>query len=107
MDYRKQEYVFLGLSYVNETGDPFSYNINVYVLSVTKLLFILGDKSRILRGTWFYDHTWQPMEEGYSTQVETQYLSTFLGHRLYEETTSLQKGNKPGKTLWVNDSLMV
>ncbi|KAH3854843.1 phospholipase DDHD1-like [Dreissena polymorpha] len=54
-----------------------------------------GDKSRIIRGTWFYDHTWQPMDEGYSSQVETQYLSSFLGHRLYEETTSLHKGNKP------------
>ena len=62
------------------------------------MFFVTGDCCKIMRGTWFYDHTWQPVEDGYATQIETEYLGKFLGHRLNEETDQSQKGSKTGKT---------
>lgn len=54
-----------------------------------------GDRSKIMRGTWFHDGTWQPVEDGYASQIETEYLGTFLGHRLDEVPPSDRKGPKP------------
>ena len=59
--------------------------------------FFQGDTCTILRGTWFYDGTWQPVEEGYAKQIETEYLGKFLGKRLDESTTLTDKGQKYGK----------
>lgn len=60
-------------------------------------LYSQGDRSKIMRGTWFVDGTWQPIEEGYSTQIETEYLANFLGHRIDKEYATDKKGLKPGK----------
>lgn len=49
-----------------------------------------------MRGTWFYDGTWQPVEDGFASQIETEYLGTFLCHRLDEVPSSDKKGQKPG-----------
>lgn len=49
-----------------------------------------------MRGTWFYDGSWQPVEDGYATQIETEYLGKFLGHKLKEDAEPSQKGPKPG-----------
>ncbi|KAL4237730.1 Phospholipase ddhd1 [Mactra antiquata] len=71
----------------------------LYEVDVTKQIcrpvYWSGDRSKIMRGTWFMDGTWQPVEEGYSTQIETEYLATFLGHRLDEEYPVDKKGLKP------------
>lgn len=66
---------------------------------MTYILILSGDSCKIMRGTWFYDNTWQPMEAGYATQIEAEYLGKFLGHRIKEETECVQKepkGPKPG-----------
>lgn len=54
-----------------------------------------GEKCKIMRGTWFYDHTWQPVEDGYATQIETEYLGKFLGHRLDEASQTDKKAPRP------------
>ncbi|KAJ8308504.1 hypothetical protein KUTeg_013378 [Tegillarca granosa] len=54
-----------------------------------------GDAAEILRGMWFYDSTWQPIEEAYSIQIETEHLAKFLGRRLDEEQPQPVKGKKP------------
>ncbi len=50
-----------------------------------------------MRGTWFHDGTWQPMEEGFAVQVETEHMANFANRRLDEVPTSPAKGPKPGK----------
>ncbi|WAR19275.1 DDHD1-like protein [Mya arenaria] len=60
-----------------------------------KPVYWSGDQYKIMRGTWFYDQTWQPVEEGFATQIETEYLSTFLGHRLDEMSKAPVKGPRP------------
>lgn len=54
-----------------------------------------GDQSKIMRGTWFYGGTWQPIKAAYSTDIETKYLGTYLGHRINETASYTQKGPKP------------
>ena len=67
----------------------------MFKLLTTFVMKFVGDKCKIMRGTWFYDQSWQPVEEGYAMQIETEYLSTFLGHKL-EPITNPAKGPKPG-----------
>ena len=38
-----------------------------------------------MRGTWFIDGTWQPLEENYSVQIEKEHLTFFRGHKLPSE----------------------
>ena len=49
-----------------------------------------------MRGTWFYDGTWQPLEIGYASQIEAEHLGTFLGHRLDDCPPAPIKGPRQG-----------
>ena len=51
---------------------------------------------KIMRGTWFYDSSWQPLEIGYASQIETEHLGKFLGYRLEDEQPHVGKGPRPG-----------
>ena len=48
-----------------------------------------------MRGTWFVDGTWQPLEETYSRQIENDQLTFFLGHKLPSEKPD-PKASVPG-----------
>ncbi|ESO83548.1 hypothetical protein LOTGIDRAFT_133288 [Lottia gigantea] len=54
-----------------------------------------GDVSTILRGTWFHDSTWQPLEEDYANQLETEHLANFIGQRLEDAPPIIVKGPRP------------
>ena len=49
-----------------------------------------------MRGTWFHDGTWQPLEEAYANQLETEHLAHFIGQRLVDPAIPPVKGPKPG-----------
>ncbi|KAL3874040.1 hypothetical protein ACJMK2_037104 [Sinanodonta woodiana] len=59
-----------------------------------KPVYWTEDEAVIMRGTWFYEGTWQPVEDGYATQIETEHLGRFLGCRLDEQPLQT-KGPKP------------
>ncbi|CAG5136440.1 unnamed protein product, partial [Candidula unifasciata] len=52
------------------------------------------DESDIVRGVWFEEGHWQPLDESFSIQIETEHLAKFRGHRL-EEAPESAKGPKP------------
>ncbi|XP_025104108.1 phospholipase DDHD1-like isoform X1 [Pomacea canaliculata] len=54
-----------------------------------------GDVSDIIRGAWFYDCTWQPLEDRYAILIEEDHITHFLGQRLESECTQTTKGHKP------------
>lgn len=58
---------------------------------------VAGDVSDIIRGAWFYDCTWQPLEDRYAILIEEDHITHFLGQRLESECTQTTKGHKPGK----------
>ncbi|CAL1526177.1 unnamed protein product [Lymnaea stagnalis] len=52
------------------------------------------EPSVILRGLWFEEGTWQPLEESFTAEIEAEHLSKFKDKRL-EEAPESQKGPKP------------
>lgn len=50
----------------------------------------------ILRGIWFEEGSWQPLEESFANQIESDHMAKFKGLRL-EEAPESQKGPKLGK----------
>lgn len=49
-----------------------------------------------MRGMWFYDGTWQPIDEEHAVQIETEHLSHFLGKKIEDFPTIAVKGQKQG-----------
>ena len=72
-----------------------------YPLTVNDSTYFLGEdhECKIMRGTWFYDGSWQPLEIGYASQIEAEHLGTFLGHRLDDDLPPVGKGPKPGECM--------
>ncbi|XP_059177908.1 phospholipase DDHD1-like isoform X2 [Physella acuta] len=52
------------------------------------------EDSVILRGIWFEEGSWQPLEESFANQIESEHMAKFQGLRL-EEAPESQKGPKP------------
>ncbi len=54
-----------------------------------------------MRGQWFIDGTWLPLEEDESDLIETEHLARFRGHQMrdtYEvEATTTMVDSKDGK----------
>ena len=45
-------------------------------------LYWPGEAFDIMRGTWFYENTWQPVQCEYADRVEQEHLQRFLGHKM-------------------------
>ncbi|XP_041353562.1 phospholipase DDHD1-like [Gigantopelta aegis] len=74
------------------------YDVDVPAKTCSPIYWtVSGDVSMIMRGVWFYDGSWQPVEDGYASQIETEHMATFFGQKLHVEsfTTSPSKGPKP------------
>lgn len=53
---------------------------------------VSGHSAAVMRGTWFVDGTWQPLDEGYANQIETEHLAKFESHKIPEDNTEPAKG---------------
>ncbi|XP_074662444.1 phospholipase DDHD1-like isoform X1 [Tubulanus polymorphus] len=55
----------------------------------------VNQTATIMRACWFIDGTWQPLEEGYAAQIETEHLSNFEHQKFQTENpVAPQKGQK-------------
>lgn len=64
-------------------------------------LFSEADKIPVMRGQWFIDGTWQPLEEKESNLIEQEHLSCFRGQQMQENfdiEVSKSIDGKDGKT---------
>ena len=64
-------------------------------------LFSESDKIPVMRGQWFIDGTWQPLEEEESNLIEQEHLSRFRGQQMQESfdiEVSKPIDGKDGKT---------
>ncbi|EPY80676.1 hypothetical protein CB1_000811007 [Camelus ferus] len=60
-----------------------------------------ADKIPVMRGQWFIDGTWQPLEEEESNKIEQEHLSCFRGQQMQENfdiEVSKPIDGKDGKT---------
>lgn len=48
------------------------------------LFFLETEKIPVMRGQWFIDGTWQPLEEEESNLIEQEHLNRFKGQQLQE-----------------------
>ncbi|XP_071441965.1 phospholipase DDHD1-like isoform X2 [Hetaerina americana] len=56
-----------------------------------------GEECVIMRGTWFYDGTWQPLESPYCNTLESEHLNLFYGDKLLDSSTDdPSRGSKSG-----------
>ena len=62
----------------------YSCTINNYNRYLSAIIFV-GEDSQIMRGAWFIDGTWQPLEANYCEQIEKEHLTFFRGHKLPSE----------------------
>ncbi|KAG8240300.1 hypothetical protein J437_LFUL014350, partial [Ladona fulva] len=43
-----------------------------------------GEECAVMRGTWFYDGSWQPLESPYCDTLESEHLNLFYGDKLVD-----------------------
>ena len=62
------------------------------------LFLILGDTADVIRGVWFYEDTWQPLDEETAVHIESEHLSKFFGQMVQVDLTEPvnTKLSKPG-----------
>ncbi len=66
------------------------------------MVFVLGDTAIVMRGMWFIEGaTWQPLEEGYAGQIETEHLAKFGNQKLTNEAADNTKATLPGNNLLI------
>ncbi len=71
----------------------------IYHVYCTRILFFQGTSApKILRGAWFLENSWQPLEEKFSDQIERDHLQKFEDHKLEDEMQEMDKpkGQIPG-----------
>ncbi len=60
----------------------------LWVFFVCRLIYVParfyspGEAFDILRGTWFYESTWQPVQCEYADRIEHEHLQRFHGHKM-------------------------
>ncbi|TRY71739.1 hypothetical protein TCAL_08151 [Tigriopus californicus] len=60
-------------------------------------LYWPGEAFDIMRGTWFYETTWQPVQCEYADRIEQEHLQRFLGHKMADyvwDTSTSQRLEK-------------
>ncbi|XP_008837776.1 phospholipase DDHD1 isoform X3 [Nannospalax galili] len=71
------------------TIEPVCVRGGLYEVDVTQgecypVYWNQADKIPVMRGQWFIDGTWQPLEEEESNLIEQEHLSCFRGHQMQE-----------------------
>ncbi|XP_021117806.1 phospholipase DDHD1 isoform X2 [Heterocephalus glaber] len=59
--------------------------------------YIEADKIPVMRGQWFIDGTWQPLEEEESNLIEQEHLSRFKGRQMQENFDTEMSKSIDGK----------
>lgn len=81
----------------------------ILVFVCNKCLFLtLGDTADVIRGVWFYEDTWQPLDEETAVHIESEHLVKFLGHMVQVDLTDSgnNKLSKPGQFIGTSFLLM-
>ncbi|XP_038262938.1 phospholipase DDHD1 [Dermochelys coriacea] len=60
------------------------YEVNVSSAECYPVYWQQTDKIPVMRGQWFIDGTWQPLEEEESNLIEQEHLSCFRGQQMQE-----------------------
>ncbi|XP_028934866.1 phospholipase DDHD1 isoform X1 [Ornithorhynchus anatinus] len=60
------------------------YEVDVALGVCTPVYWNQTDKIPVMRGQWFIDGTWQPLEEEESNLIEQEHLSCFKGQQMQE-----------------------
>lgn len=50
-------------------------------------LFWSGDTADVIRGVWFYEDTWQPLDEETAVHIESEHLAKFFGQNFQIDST--------------------
>ncbi|KAM4853085.1 phospholipase DDHD1 isoform 1-T1 [Thomomys bottae] len=71
------------------TIEPVCVRGGLYEVDVTQgecypVYWNQSDKIPVMRGQWFIDGTWQPLEEEESNLIEQEHLNCFRGHQMQE-----------------------
>ena len=52
-----------------------------------------------MRGSWFIDESWDPIDEAYANEIESAHLTKFEHQKCEEEeSTEVTKGPVPGRS---------
>uniref|UniRef100_A0ABM5FC46 Phospholipase DDHD1 isoform X1 n=1 Tax=Pogona vitticeps TaxID=103695 RepID=A0ABM5FC46_9SAUR len=60
------------------------YEVDVAHAECYPVYWHQSEKIPVMRGQWFIDGTWQPLEEEESNLIEQEHLSCFKGHQMQE-----------------------
>ena len=60
------------------------------------ITYFIGEETAIIRGSWFFDGSWQPLESEYGISLEKVHLKVFGGKKYSDYYTDLS--NKTPKT---------
>ncbi|ELT99325.1 hypothetical protein CAPTEDRAFT_197144 [Capitella teleta] len=75
------------------------YGVNVLKRKCFPVYWSTKEESlRVMRGTWFVDGTWQPLDENHSNQIETEHLSKFENQKLPEDESETGRNPLPAGT---------
>ena len=71
--------------------------LSPYLIINCVLILVTGQTATVMRGTWFVDGTWQPLDEGYANQIETEHLAKFESQKIPEDIVDGGKVPLQGK----------
>ena len=56
---------------------------------------VIDDCCDIMRGIWFFDSSWMPLEATVAEEIEKEHLVKFKGKKI-EESVASDSGKSPG-----------
>ncbi|XP_063146610.1 phospholipase DDHD1 [Candoia aspera] len=67
------------------------YEVDVVHAECYPVYWNQSEKIPVMRGQWFIDGTWQPLEEQESNLIEQEHLSCFMGQQMQNFDTNVSK----------------
>ena len=62
-------------------------------------MFLKDQTCAVMRGSWFIDESWDPIDEAYANEIESAHLTKFEHQKCEEEeSTEVTKGPVPGRS---------
>lgn len=60
-------------------------------------MYVSEEAIEIMRGTWFTDIDWLPLDAEMADKIEQQHLKMFRGQKVPDGPVYSEKGQKPSK----------